>query len=51
VRGVQPANETLEVYRLDGETYRLITTFRGHEGVRAEPFGAIELDLGALWQR
>jgi Uma2 family endonuclease len=48
---VRPASETLEVYRLDGETYRLIVTYHGHKAVRAEPFDAIELDLGALWQR
>jgi hypothetical protein len=25
-------------------------TFEGDDGVRAEPFDAIELELGALWR-
>jgi hypothetical protein len=37
------------VLRLDGPTYRLAATFAGDRKVRAEPFDAIELDLGALW--
>jgi Uma2 family endonuclease len=48
---VDPGPKTLEVFRLDGETYRLIATYDGEGLVRAEPFAAIELDLGALWQR
>jgi len=48
---VDPAARTLEVYRLDGETYRLIATHGGDEQLRAEPFDAIELELGALWMR
>lgn len=48
---VDPEAKTLEVLRLDGETYRLIATFSGTDPVRAEPFDAIELDLGALWSR
>ncbi len=48
---VRPSTQTLEIFRLDGETYRLLVTFRGDALVRAEPFDAIELELGALWQR
>jgi Uma2 family endonuclease len=48
---VDPDARTLEVLRLDGETYRAITTFAGEAPVRAEPFDAIALDLGALWMR
>ena len=48
---VDPAAKTLEVYRLDGDTFRLISTHGGDEHVRAEPFDAVELELGALWMR
>ena len=48
---VDPDAHTLEIFRLDGEGYRLVTTFEGDEKVRAEPFDAIELELGALWAR
>jgi Uma2 family endonuclease len=48
---VDPAAQTLEVFRLDGETYRVVAAHGRDEGVRAEPFDAIELQLGALWQR
>lgn len=46
---VDPAIKTLEIFRLDGDTYRLITTFRGDAKVRAEPFDAVELSLASLW--
>jgi Uma2 family endonuclease len=46
---VNPADQTLEVLRLDGESYRLIATHGGSSLVRAEPFDAVELELGALW--
>lgn len=42
---------TLEVHRLDGETYRVVATHSRDEIVRAEPFDAIELPLGRLWER
>lgn len=48
---VDPLAQTLEVYRLDGESYRLTATFGGDDPVRAEPFDAIALELGALWAR
>ena len=48
---VDPDAHTLESFRLDAEGYRLVTTFEGEEKVRAEPFDAIELELGALWAR
>jgi Uma2 family endonuclease len=47
---VDPIARTLEVFRLDGETYRVIATWRDAARVRAEPFDAIELDLALLWQ-
>jgi Uma2 family endonuclease len=46
---VTPAEQTLEVLRLDGESYRLIVTFGGDAVVRAEPFDAVELELSPLW--
>lgn len=46
---VDPDPKTLEIYRLDGSTYRLMATFGGEEPVRAEPFDAIQLDLAVLW--
>lgn len=38
-----------EVYRLDGDGYRLVVTRGGTDRVRLEPFGAIEIELEALW--
>jgi len=46
---VTPTEQTLEVFHLDGESYRLIATHGGDEVVRAEPFSAVELELVALW--
>lgn len=48
---VDPIVKTLEIYRLDGETYRLAQTHAEDAKVRAEPFDAIEIELGALWER
>jgi Uma2 family endonuclease len=48
---VQPTAQILEIYRLDGETYRLVGTHAADAVVRAEPFDAIELELAALWAR
>lgn len=46
---VDPRAQTIEILRLDGEGYRLVGVFAGDDKVRAEPFDAIELDLGPLW--
>jgi len=48
---IDPLAQTLEVYRLDGDTYRLVATHAGTAPVRAEPFDAVELELAALWAR
>ena len=48
---VDPLAQTLEIFHLDGETYRLLKTLSGDVKVRAEPFDAIELELGILWAR
>lgn len=48
---VEPEGRTLEVFRLDAQTqhYLHAAVWRGDMSVRAEPFDAIELELGALW--
>lgn len=48
---VNPAEQTLEVFRLDGPTYRLLATHAHDAVVRAEPFEALELHLSELWER
>jgi Uma2 family endonuclease len=48
---LDPAPETLEVYRLDGEGWRLVQSVAGPVQVRAEPFDALALDLTPLWAR
>jgi len=48
---VDPIAKTLEILRLDGDTYRLVGTHAENQTVRAEPFDAIELDLALLWLR
>lgn len=48
---LDPSLRTLEVFRLDAETYRVVATWRGDAIVRAEPFDAIELPLASLWER
>ena len=47
---VDPAAKTLEVERLDGDSYRIVLAASEDEKVRAEPFDAIELDLALLWR-
>jgi len=41
---------TLEIYRLESGRWVEVATFEGALPVRAEPFEAIELELGALWE-
>jgi Uma2 family endonuclease len=48
---LDPAVRTLEIFRLDGESYRVVATHRDDAKVRAEPFDAVELELSALWAR
>ena len=42
---VDPLERMIEVFRLDGDGYRLVVTRRGTDRVRLEPFGAIELEV------
>ena len=46
---LDPAPQTLEVYRLDDGTWRLVSSFAGDVKVRAAPFDAVEIDLAAIW--
>jgi Uma2 family endonuclease len=47
---VDPLIRTLEVFRLDGDTWRMLKTWHDTVLVRAEPFEAMDLDLGLLWE-
>lgn len=46
---VDPLAKLLEVWRLEGDKWLRLGTWRGEARVRAEPFDAVELDLAALW--
>jgi Uma2 family endonuclease len=46
---VDPDVRTLEVFSLDGSSYRLLDVSSGDALIRAVPFDAIEIELGALW--
>lgn len=48
---VDPDAQVLEVLEYDPRGYRVLDVFSGGAEVRAAPFEAIELDLGALWAR
>ncbi|WP_257458341.1 Uma2 family endonuclease [Archangium lipolyticum] len=48
---VDPAERSLEVYRLESGHWRPLTTQRGEVTVHAEPFEARALELGRLWKR
>ena len=49
--GLESVLRTLEVFRLEGPTWTIRASFRGDAAVRAEPFDAIEVELGLLWER
>jgi len=46
---VDPLLRTLEVLRRQDRAWLLVATFQGDAKIRAEPFDAIELELGILW--
>ena len=46
---VDPALQTLEVFRLVQGQWTLTSTHSGEEMIRAEPFEAIEVPLGVFW--
>jgi len=47
---VDPIARTLEVLRLDGGRWTILSTSSGLSILRAEPFEAIDLDLSLLWE-
>lgn len=46
---VDPIARTLEVLRLEGDRYLIVSSHADDAHVRAEPFDAVELELGILW--
>ena len=46
---INPRTLTLEVFRLGGDGWSLVAAHSDTDVVRAQPFEAIELDLGSLW--
>ncbi len=48
---VDPRPQTLEVYRLEGRSWRQVSVHTGNTVAHAEPFEALPLDLAALWKR
>jgi Uma2 family endonuclease len=47
---IDPSLRTLEVLRLAGDSYLVASVWRDAAVVRAEPFDAVGLELGALWE-
>jgi Uma2 family endonuclease len=47
---LDPRERVLEVWRLIERRWTEVETFEGDGPVRAVPFDAVELDLGALWR-
>jgi len=47
---VDPIGKTLEAYRREGSLWVVSSTHGENDQVRAEPFGTVALDLGALWR-
>jgi len=41
----------LEVFRRDGDGWRLVLSAAGDDTVTAEPFDALTLALGRFWER
>ena len=46
---VSARRRSLEVFRLQGEHWLLVGVHRDEAKIHAEPFEAVELDLGVLW--
>lgn len=47
---IDPEAKTLEVYRRQGELWLALATHAEDSRIHAEPFDAVELDLGPLWR-
>ena len=48
---VDPEAQTLEILELESKGYRIVEVYSGDARVRAVPFDAVEIELGALWGR
>jgi Uma2 family endonuclease len=48
---LDPLLKTLEAYRLEGNRWLQLGVWRDEAKARVEPFDAIELQLGSLWER
>ena len=48
---VDPLRQTLDVLMLESGRWSVLASHEGRVSVRALPFDAIELELGALWIR
>jgi Uma2 family endonuclease len=48
---VDPRSQVLEVYRLEGGRWSRLGAHLGSATVHVEPFDALALELGALWER
>ena len=46
---LDPVDKLLEVFRLEGQGWLLLSAHEGTEKVRAPPFEAAELDLARFW--
>ena len=46
---LDPGAQILEVYELDGPTYRLIDSYDEGASVRARPFDTFVLELSGVW--
>lgn len=46
---VDPSTRTVEVYRLDGDRWIVVTTYGGDDIARPEPFDAVEIALERWW--
>jgi len=46
---IDPALKTLEVFELSADRWVLNSSYQGDDKVSAQPFDAIEFDLGDLW--
>ncbi|MEM9188951.1 MAG: Uma2 family endonuclease [Myxococcota bacterium] len=47
---IDPEAQTLEIYRRSSELWLAVASHAASTVIRAEPFDAVELDLGALWR-
>jgi len=46
---IDPALQSLEIYRLEHGQWVLTSTHEGDEVIRPEPFDAVDFPLGSLW--